>query len=74
MISDLSKITHGLGPSAARLQLLIERASELHADMDTMSRAEQRIAQQELTKLLPQIAHAARETADGFEASARLGQ
>jgi hypothetical protein len=40
--------------------------------MGTMSPAEQRIAQQELTKLLPQIAQAARETADGFEASAGL--
>ena len=69
MTSDLSKITSGLGPSAARLQLLIERALELYAGMAAMPCTEQHVALQELTGLLPQIAHASRETVDGIEAS-----
>lgn len=67
MASDLSKITSGLGPSAARLQLLIERALDLYAGVGAMSCAEQYGTLQELAKLLPQIARASRETADGIE-------
>ncbi|VVD30880.1 hypothetical protein [Paraburkholderia dioscoreae] len=72
MTSDLSKITSGLGPSAARLQLLIERALELYAGVAAMSCAEQHVALQELTELLPEIAHASRETADGIESHAAV--
>lgn len=68
MISDLWKITSGLGPSAARLQLLIDRALELYAGIAGMPCAERHVALQELMELLPQIAHASRETADGIAA------
>lgn len=70
MISDLWKITRGLGPSAARLQLLIERALELYAGVAGMPCAERHMALQELMVLLPQIAHASHITTDEIEASA----
>jgi hypothetical protein len=69
MTSDMSKINSGLGPSSARLQILIARASELHTGMALMSSEERHRARSELKDLLPQISGAARETADGIEAS-----
>ena len=70
MASDLSKITIGPGPSAARLQLLIERALELSRGMPAMPRARHNLALTELKTLLEQITEAARDTADGIEAAA----
>lgn len=70
MISDLWKITSGLGPSAARLQLLIDRALELYAGVAGMPCAERHMALQELKVLLAQISHASRMTADEIEISA----
>lgn len=72
MTSDLSKITSGLGPSAARLQLLIEQALELYAGAAAMSCAERHVALQELMELLPEIARASRETADGIASHAAV--
>jgi hypothetical protein len=68
--SDLSKITNGLGPSAARLQLLIERALELYSGMADMPCTEEHMALRELRGLLAQITEAARKTAEGFAVSA----
>ncbi|SDH57786.1 hypothetical protein SAMN05216466_11151 [Paraburkholderia phenazinium] len=70
MTSDLSKIANGLGPSAARLQLLIERTLELYGGVADMPFTEQRMALRELNGLLARITEAARDTADGIEALA----
>lgn len=69
MTSDLSKITCGIGPSAARLQLLIERAQELYRQGPTLPLDEQRKALAEFRELLPRISAAARDTANAFSAS-----
>ena len=68
MTSDLSKITSGWGPSAARLQLLIDRAVELLRGMATMPPPEREVVLAELDTLFAQMSKAARDTADGFEA------
>lgn len=70
MASDLSKITIGPGPSAARLQLLIERAIALSRGMAAMPLTSQNLARMELQILLKRITEAARDTADGIEAAA----
>lgn len=70
MTSDLSKITGGIGPSAARLQILIERALELYRQGPTLPHSEQLTAMAELRRLLPQISAAARDTANAFAVSA----
>lgn len=74
MISDTRKIVSGLGPSAARLQLLIDQGLELYAGMAGMSCAERHIALRELKELLPQITHASRVTAFEIEVSAERCQ
>ncbi|NYH21717.1 hypothetical protein GGD40_001196 [Paraburkholderia bryophila] len=68
MTSDLSKITCGPGPSAARLQILIDFALELHGRILAMPSADQGCARMELSILLGQITEAARDTAAGIEA------
>lgn len=64
MTSVISKITSGIGPSAARLQVLIERALELYRQGPTLPHSEQLMAMAELRGLLPQISAAARDTAN----------
>jgi len=66
MTSDLPKISCGVGPSAARLQLLIERALELHRQGPILPSSEQCWARKEFSELLKQISAAARDTADAF--------
>ena len=70
MTSDLSKITSGLGPSAARLEILIERALELSRATAAMSHTEKDVALTELKRLFEQRTEAAHDTADWIVASA----
>ncbi|ENG0237587.1 hypothetical protein [Burkholderia multivorans] len=70
MTSDLSKITSGVGPSAARLQLLIDRALELYRTGPSLPLSEQCRARAEFSELLMQISAAARDTVEAFAVSA----
>jgi hypothetical protein len=70
MTSDLSKITSGLGPSATRLEILIERALELSQAIAATPHNEQDVALTELKKLFAQITETAHDTADCIVASA----
>lgn len=69
MTSDLSKITSGFGPAAARLEILLERALELSRATAGMSHTEKDVACTELKRLFAQITEAAHDTSDCILAS-----
>jgi hypothetical protein len=66
MACDMDKITSGLGPSAARLEIIVERALELSRELPKMPVIEQEVVLVELKQLMEQL------SSDAYQAAAQI--
>jgi hypothetical protein len=64
MTCDIASITSGLGPSAARLEVIVERALELSRELPKLPVCEQEIVLVELKQLMEELALDADKAAD----------
>jgi hypothetical protein len=69
MTCDIAKITSGLRPSAARFEVIVERALELSRALPNMPASEQEVVLVELKQLMEQLSSDAYQTAEQILAS-----
>jgi hypothetical protein len=70
MTCDIGKLTSGLRPSAARFEVIVERALELSRALPDMTASEQEVVLVELKQLMEQLSSDAYRTAEQMLASA----